>query len=142
MSWVHFSLPQHILEKLKVIETVISIVKLSGTINFLKRNLLIINSIFLFFKLWKYDNIFTRDLENINKVLYRLCSAQPRMEGNMIPKLTCVKTGWKETQYFTGSLKVRVWTYIHSLIHSFKDCNLDLGVPQWYSHTANKQMIS
>ena len=46
MSWVPFSLPQDILEKLKVIETVIFIVKLSGTINFLKRNLLIINSIF------------------------------------------------------------------------------------------------
>ena len=65
MSWVPFSLPQDILEKLKVIETVIFIVKLPGTINFLKRNLLIINSIF--FKLWKYDNIFTGDLENVEQ---------------------------------------------------------------------------
>ena len=65
MSWVPFSLPQDILEKLKVIETVIFIVKLSGTINFLKRNLPIINSIFL--KLWKYDNIFAGDLENVEQ---------------------------------------------------------------------------
>ena len=48
MSWVPLSLPQDILEKLKVTETVNFIVKLSGTINFLKRNLLIINSIFFF----------------------------------------------------------------------------------------------
>ena len=66
MSWVHFSLPQDILEKLKVIETVNFIVKLSGTINFLKRNLPIINSIF-FFKLWKYDNIFAGDLEKVEQ---------------------------------------------------------------------------
>ena len=65
MSWVPFSLPQDILEKLKVIETVNFIVKLSGTINFLKRNLLIINSIFL--KLWKHDNIFTGDLEKVEQ---------------------------------------------------------------------------
>ena len=65
MSWVPFSLPQDILEKLKVTETVNFIVKLSGTINFLKRNLLIINSIF--FKLWKYDNIFAGDLENVEQ---------------------------------------------------------------------------
>ena len=65
MSWVPFSLPQDILEKLKVIETVNFIVKLSGTINFLKRNLPIINSIFL--KLWKHDNIFTGDLEKVEQ---------------------------------------------------------------------------
>ena len=56
MSWVPFSLPQDILEKFKVTETVIFIVEFSGTANFLKRNLLIINFIFCFLN---YDSMIT-----------------------------------------------------------------------------------